>query len=282
MITVSQACQEGTQALVAISPSPRLDSECLIAHLLSCNREQLWLSHVQSYLSEEQYKQWQKLLARRSQGMPVAQITGKKEFWSLTFQVTPDVLIPRSESELLVETALSLRPNAPQHLLDLGAGSGCLLLSLLHERSAWAGLGIDKSPKAIEVAGDNALRLGLKDRAAFQVCDWSNGLHDLGQFDLILCNPPYIALSDRATLTTDVRDYEPHDALFAGADGLEAYKTLMPQLQTLMKPGAHALMEIGINQSQEIIALAQQLGLACTIHNDLTHRPRYTVIILPA
>ena len=246
--------------------TPRLDAEVLLAHLLGCTRGDLLLNQDRSIDPEP----FEKLVSRRLKGEPIAHITGTREFWSLTLNITPDVLIPRPDSETLIEVALRSCTRAPGRILDLGTGSGALLLAALSEWPTATGLGIDASPAALAVARCNAAALGLADRAEMRAGNWGEGITE--RFDLILSNPPYIAETE--TLSSEVRDHEPASALFAGSDGLDDYRRIIPQLPGLMQPGALAVLEIGHTQGAAVLALAAAHGFAASLHQDLAGRDR--------
>jgi release factor glutamine methyltransferase len=254
--------------------SARLDAEVLLAHALGWSRSALLLR-----LREEATvpPDFQALLSRRAAREPIAYITGEREFWSLSFQVSPAVLIPRPDSETLVELALAhAARQRVTRVLDLGTGSGCLLLSVLHGLPAATGVGVDASPAALAVAQDNAGCLGLSARAVFQQGDWCAGL--AGRFDLVLCNPPYVAEYERASLAPDVAEHEPTTALFAGSDGLADYRRLMPQLPAVLAPGGLAVLELGATQAEAVTALAHAGGLTVAIHPDLAGKPRVALL----
>ncbi len=220
-------------------------------------------------------------IARREKREPVAYILGRKEFWSLEFEVTPAVLIPRPDSETLIETALKERKaNPPTRILDLGTGSGCLLVALLTEFPHATGVGLDISPAAIAVARRNALRHNVGARATFVQADFANGPRE--RFDLVVANPPYIADTDYARLDPDVRDHEPRLALTSGRDGLDAIKTIARALHDVMKPGAIALIEIGHDQSESAAQTVQNEALVVQrIVKDLAGHGRVIVATLP-
>lgn len=201
------------------------------------------------------------LAARRLRREPMAYILGSREFWSLPFEVGPAVLVPRPESETVVEAALAeiADRTAPLRILDLGTGSGCLLLALLSELPGASGLGTDRSAAALAIARSNAERLGLAARADFREGDWGRDLMD--PFDLIVSNPPYVATSGAADLPPEVRAFEPEDALFAGADGLEAYGALAPDCARLLAEDGVACLEIGQGQAAAVAAIASRHGL---------------------
>jgi release factor glutamine methyltransferase len=247
----------------------RFDAEVLLAAALGVDRGALLLAPDRRFSPEL----FDSHVARREAGEPVAYITGHREFWSLDLLVTPAVLIPRPDSETLIEAALATGIS-PLSILDLGTGSGALLLAALSEWPAATGLGIDASAAALAVAGRNAERLGLAGRAAFRPGNWGQGL--TGRFDLILCNPPYVETG--AELAVDVRDHEPASALFAGPEGLDDYRRLVPQLPALLAPGGIAVIEIGWTQAAAVLALATAAGLAGAVRHDLAGRDRCIVL----
>lgn len=204
---------------------------------------------------------FQALLARREQRQPMAQILGRREFWSLSFRVTADTLDPRPDSETLVQAVLDRVADraAKLRLLDFGTGTGCLLLALLHELPNATGLGIDLSAAALEVAAENAGSLGLAGRATFRQGDWENGVAP--PFDLIVANPPYIESAAIPALQPEVARFEPRLALDGGADGLDAYRRLLPAMARLLAPGGLAALEMGRGQGDSIVALGTAAGL---------------------
>ena len=249
---------------------PRLDAEVLLAHLLGVPRLTLLL-HPSRVVDASAYAA---LVDRRAAGEPVAYITGRREFWSLDLRVTPDVLIPRPDSETLIEAALDhFAARAPASVLDLGTGSGALLLAALGEWPAAIGVGIDVSPAALRIAADNAARSGLSDRASFFVGDWTGTGN---AFDLVLCNPPYIA--EGTSLPCDVAEWEPHMALFAGPDGLDAYRAIAPLLVPQLSPGGVACIEIGHDQRDTAAALFRTAGFTVAVRPDLAGLPRCVVV----
>jgi release factor glutamine methyltransferase len=270
-MTIAQALRDAATRLAATSDTARLDAEVLMAHALALPRSDMLLRAMQDPAPAG----FAALVERRLGCEPVAYITGEQEFYGRTFRVTPDVLIPRGDSETLVAAALAARPGA-RRVLDCGTGSGCLLVTVLLELPSAAGTGIDRSQAALDVAENNAQRLGLMpERAAFRLADWTQpgwtkGLG--GPFDLILANPPYV--EDEADLAPDVRGHEPPGALFAGEDGLDAYRVLVPQLPGLLMPGGAALLEIGAVQADAVSALARAAGFRAALHRDLAGRAR--------
>lgn len=254
--------------------TPRLDAEVLLAHHLGCTRGDLLLNPDRNI----EAKGFEPLVERRANGEPVAHITGERDFWSLTLKVTPDVLIPRPDTETLIEVALRHCARPPARILDLGTGSGALLLAALSEWPHATGLGIDASPAAIAVAQENARTNGLAGRAEFRLGNWGEGLAE--RFDLILSNPPYVAEHD-AEIAEEVRAHEPAGALFAGADGLDDYRRIVPQLPMLLADGGLAVLEIGHRQGPALLELAQANGLLASLHQDLAGRDRCVALQLP-
>lgn len=251
----------------------RDDAEMLMAHALGMSRSAMLLGHMREPAPEI----FASLLDRRLAHEPVAYIIGEVEFYGRRFSVTPEVLIPRGDSETVVASALEACP-APYRVLDCGTGSGGLLLTVLAERPDATGLGIDRSPAALAVARDNANALGLADRTDLREGDWtvSGWADDLDTFDLILANPPYV--EDDADLDPSVRDHEPHGALFAGPDGLDAYRILVPQLPALLTPEGIAVMEIGCCQAEAVSAVAGEAGFSTELRRDLAERPRALIL----
>ena len=198
------------------------------------------------------------VVARRAAREPWALITGRRGFWTLDLEVSPDTLVPRPDSETLVEAALAHAPS-PRRVLDLGTGTGCLLLAVLSERADAFGVGVDLSPEACQLAARNAAAHGLAARCAFVAGDWGAAL--CGRFDVILCNPPYIETATLAGLMPEVRLFEPARALDGGVQGLDAYRRLLPCLACLLKEGGVALLELGAGQDAAVRALAALAGL---------------------
>jgi len=258
--------------LAGVSQTPRLDAELLAAHALGISREELILRLPRLVLPDAA----EALIERRLAHEPVAYITGTRDFWTLTLRVTPAVLIPRPDSETLIEAAIEHFKGvaAPRRILDLGTGSGALLLAALDEWRAASGLGVDCSDEALAVARDNAARCGMDARARFQAGDWADGLAE--RFDLILCNPPYI--TPNALLPREVAGHEPAGALFGGADGLAPYRVLARQIGGVLAPGGVALFEIGFDQGETARALFQAAGFTVALRQDLAGRDRALVV----
>ncbi len=210
------------------------------------------------------------LVAARAARTPLAFLLGHQPFWSLDLRVSPDTLIPRADSEALIEATLAAFPDPAtvRRVLDLGTGTGCLLLAALTEfPNAW-GVGVDLSAAAAALARGNAGRLGLVARSAFMCGDWASALH--GRFDLVLCNPPYVTTGELAELMPEVALHEPARALDGGPDGLDAYRRVVPTLATLLGPGGRGVIELGAGQQQAVCRLARAAGLeVLATANDL-------------
>lgn len=265
MTEVTAALREATAQLTAVSATPRLDAELLLAHALGIERSDLLLDPARHAVPAG----FAALVARRRAHEPVAYIVGARDFWTIRIAVGPGVLVPRADSETLLEAAVSLG-TAPRRILDLGTGPGTLLLAALDQWRGASGVGVDASARALDYARRNAETLGMAARADFRLGDWGAGLTE--KFDLILCNPPYIA-EDEA-LMPEVAAHEPAAALFAGADGLDDYRRILPQLPGLLAPQGAAVIEIGWQQAGAVVQLAQAAGLRAALHRDLGGRDR--------
>ena len=275
-MTIADAIRAAAERLCATSDTARLDAELLMAHVLGVSRSQLLLLRMRDDAAPHAAG-FDRLVERRAAHEPVAHLLGVQEFFGLEFAVTPDTLIPRGDSETIVQAALDCAPHDAR-VLDMGTGSGALLLAFLHERPDAKGLGIDASAAALAVASANGQRLGLAERAQFVQANWleSGWAHDLGRFDLVLCNPPYVE-SD-ANLDPDVREFEPATALFAGPEGLDDYRAIVPQLGKLLVPGGVAIFEIGAGQAEAVGAIASESGFAAETRRDLADRPRALIL----
>lgn len=259
--TVARALDEAARRLAAAGiERARHEARLLLAHAAALSPARL-IADPEAPLAAPATGRFANLVARRARREPISRLTGEREFWSLGFSIDPAVLDPRPDSETLVETALALFPDrgAAISVLDLGTGSGCLLLAVLHERPRAAGVGVDISAEALAVAARNAGRLGLADRARFLRGNWGRALS--GRFDLILCNPPYVGSADIAALSPEVAAFDPRIALDGGADGLAAYRDLLPDLSRLVAPDGAALVELGAGQSAAVGRLAADSGL---------------------
>jgi release factor glutamine methyltransferase len=271
-------CQAGQRLRGAAIEAPRLEARRLLAHVLNTSEEAL-LRDPRAPVPADQAQQFAALLARRVAHEPFAYLTGRVGFWTLDLEVSPATLIPRADSESLVEAALEACTDkwAPLSLLDLGTGTGALLLAVLSELPAASGLGVDLKPEATALAARNAARLGLAGRARFLAGDWAAAL--AGRFDLVLCNPPYIESAAIRGLMPEVAHHEPASALDGGADGLDAYRRIIADLPRLLAPHGVAVLELGAGQQAAVEALAKAAGLtpeACRA--DLGGVPRALVL----
>jgi len=257
--------------------SPRREARLLFAHVLGVSQEDIVAERLPPVTSNEA-SAFETVLKRREAREPLAYIVGRREFWSLDFAVGPGVLVPRPESELLIEQALKHFPDRNAHLrvLDLGTGSGCLLLSFLSERPQAIGVGVDISEAALAVAQRNAEALKLSDRARFLRSDWLENVS--GAFDVILINPPYIPQTVLADLQPEVRTYEPVSALDGGPGGIDAYRDIATGLKGRMTGGGYAFFEIGQGQAEAVESLlaASALRVAGTVC-DLAGIPRCVI-----
>ncbi|HDR46286.1 MAG TPA: peptide chain release factor N(5)-glutamine methyltransferase [Geoalkalibacter subterraneus] len=237
--------------------SPRLDAELLLADTLGVDRVGLYLRYDQP-LTDEELAAYRRRVARRAKHEPVAYILGKVEFWSLSLKVSSAVLIPRPDTEVLVEEALA-RGCEQARVLDVGTGSGAIVVALAGERPDWTFTALDLSQEALQIARENARRHDMGERISFVHGDLAH-LPD-GPFDLIVANPPYIPRGELAGLMADVRDYEPMQALDGGEDGLEAYRALAAQAISRLAPGGCLLVEIGAGQQDDVRRLFETAGL---------------------
>ncbi|HEV2746910.1 MAG TPA: peptide chain release factor N(5)-glutamine methyltransferase [Allosphingosinicella sp.] len=270
-MTVREALAAAARRLAAASDTPRLDAELLMAHALGLQRETLLLAGLDDSVPEG----FEALLARRLSHEPVAYITGRRAFWTIELEVGPGVLIPRPESETLIEAALArFGVEGPATVLDLGTGPGTLLLAALDQWPRASGLGIDRSPRALELARRNADLLGSAARAEFRLGDWAAELSR--RFDLILCNPPYV--EETAELPRDVADWEPKEALFGGGDGLDAYRRLAPAIGDLLAPGGIACIETGAGQAAAAAAPFRAERLNVEWRQDLAGHVRCLIL----
>ena len=272
MTTITRALSRATNELGGVSDTPRLDAELLMAEALHIDRDQLLLAPPK----RETPDRFLEMIERRKAGEPVAYITGRRAFWNIELHVGPGVLIPRPDSEVLISSALEHFEGSegPKRILDLGTGPGTLLLAALDLWPNATGMGVDVSRQAMSYAAANARRLGFEPRVKLKEGDWAKGIKE--RFDLILCNPPYVA--DDAELGPGVREFEPDEALFAGKEGLDAYRELAPQLPRLLNKGGLAAIEIGHDQADQVTELLSRDGLSATVANDLAGRPRAVLL----
>ncbi len=254
--------------------TPDLDARLLVGHALGLDHAAL-VAQAARQLTPVEADALDAALARRLAHEPVARILGEKEFWSLPLRITPDVLVPRPETETVVEAVLAFAERGrPARIADLGVGSGAILLALLSELPAAFGIGTDRDPHALAVARDNAQRLGLGTRAGFVACDFGTAL--AGPCDVVVSNPPYIPTGEIAELAPDVRDYDPRAALDGGLDGLAAYRAIAADAPRLLAPGGWLAVEIGIGQAEAVAALFARHGLRVedAPQRDLAGHPR--------
>ena len=278
MTEVAVALRETAQRLAAVSDTPRLDAELLMAHALGVERQVVLLDPARHHVPAN----FDALVARRLRHEPVAYILGYRDFWTIRLKVGPGALIPRPDSETLIEACLDFarherKEEWPKRILDLGTGPGTLLYAAMSEWPEARGLGVDSSETALGYARANAAALGLADRAELKQGNWAEQVS--GQFDLILCNPPYIA--DNEQLMADVAGHEPAGALFAGTDGLDDYRRIIPDLPRILAPGGLAILEIGHTQHMLVGELAEAAGFKVARRQDLGGRDRALLLIRP-
>lgn len=251
--------------------SPRLNAEVLLMFVLGCDRAYLY-AHPEREMSPAEELRYHGVLAERESHKPSQYITGHQEFYGLDFVVTPAVLIPRPETEHLVETVLELaRGSERPKMIDVGTGSGCIALTLAHQLPLAEIQGVDISPQAVEVARANAARLRL-DRVQFAVSDLLDAVPDR-DFDFIVCNPPYVAELEPEKVQRQVREYEPKIAVFGGPHGMDVYRRLVPQAHETLKPGGWLAMEIGFTMEQGVRALLSSFSEVRSVP-DLQGIPR--------
>ncbi|MDB5412604.1 MAG: Release factor glutamine methyltransferase [Rubritepida sp.] len=250
-------CQAGQLLRAAAIESPRIEARLLLAHAMDTTTEAL-LRDPRRAVPPEAVARFRAAVQRRAGHEPMAWITGHAGFWTLDLEVSPATLIPRADSETLIEAVLA-EGVIPRRVLDLGTGTGCLLLAVLSEFPEARGVGIDLIPEAAALAQRNAARSGLSARASFLAGSWADALS--GRFDLILSNPPYIESAAIAGLMPEVALHEPASALDGGADGLDAYRALLAELPRLLTPDGRAVLELGEGQAPGVQALVEAGGL---------------------
>jgi release factor glutamine methyltransferase len=254
--------------------SPAIDARLMLEVAADVTRTEI-ITDPYRVLTQEQIDTLDNYLDRRIAREPISHILGRKGFWKIMLNVTPDVLTPRPDTETVVEAALREWPeDEARNVLDLGVGSGAIILAILSERPAAKGLGIDVSEEALAVARENAANLGLAGRLALLRGDWTAGLGE-SSFDMVVSNPPYIPTEHIDTLEPEVRDHEPRLALDGGADGLDAYRILAPEILRVLKPGCRFLVEIGHDQSDAVEPLFIAAGaVEVATLKDLSDRRR--------
>ena len=240
--------------------TPDLDARILMRHFLDLTDADLITG--QGTPTTAQLTLLEAAIQRRLAGEPISRILGYREFWGMRFKITPDTLDPRPDTERLVEMAVeTLRDHPPRRILDLGTGSGCILLALLKEFPQATGVGLDINPGAVDVSRENMENNRLSARATFHVSNWTDSLPDSSPFDLIVSNPPYIPESNIGSLSCEVRNHDPILALKGGADGLDAYKIIITKIKNILSPGGICLFEIGQNQDRDVVRLVEESGL---------------------
>lgn len=271
--TIAKTVTDAAGELDAHSESPRLDAELLLATLLGVSRTALIARGDESLTSSDEHS-FERLVKQRASGIPVAYLTGRREFWSLPLKVSPAVLVPRPETETLVEQALTLMPaDGPCSVLDLGTGSGAIALSLAHERPHWSITGVDLSPAALEVARHNSQTLGLA-QIRWRQGNWFDAVAG-ERFQLIVSNPPYIAAADPALASLSA---EPAMALSAGPTGFEALHAIIAAAPHHLHPRGVLVLEHGMTQAEEVAQLLKQHGFASVrSYPDFSGRPRITL-----
>ncbi|HUY10491.1 MAG TPA: peptide chain release factor N(5)-glutamine methyltransferase [Candidatus Dormibacteraeota bacterium] len=282
-LSLLEVLRRTTRALSAVGISqPRLEAELLLGSGLGLSRLDLYLQFERP-LEESELDRIRPLLRSRSQGRPLAYILGRKEFYGLTFEVREGVLIPRPETELLVELGLVVADGATElKCVDLGCGTGCIGIAIAVSAASWHVDAVDLSESAVEIARSNAARLGVAERVAIFQGSWSGPLRDRGRYDLIVSNPPYVTGAEFDALDHGVRDFEPRQALDGGADGLGCYRELLAQLPKIIAPGATVLLEVDAGRATSVVELIARSwpGCAPQTHLDLSGRPRVVRVML--
>lgn len=276
---ILKALEVAAKAMAAAGVAePLKDARILLGHSLSLPDERFY-GLEKNKITSKQLKIYKQIVERRCLREPVSRIVGRRHFWDLTFRLAPCALDPRPDSEILVETVLSHinDRDKPLKVLDLGTGTGCLLLSVLYEFPNSKGTGIDIDPDCIELSQLNAIDNSLSERASFHVGDWCKGINS--KFNVILCNPPYIPAAAIEGLQPEVAIYEPHLALNGGTDGLDCYKNLGPQLLPILEPEGLIFIEIGFDQKQSVSEIMKNCAFSVlSIKRDLADRDRCAVL----
>ena len=260
--------------------SPALTADLLLGFVLGWDRVRV-LSYAEQQVPDDAWARLRSLILRRANGEPLQYLTGEQEFYGLAFRVTPEVLIPRPETEIIVEKALDLIRHdsaAGIRFADIGTGSGCIAVSIAHEIPSSTGWAVDISAAALQVARENANRHGVAERILFVQSDLLDCFPQHPCLDFVLCNPPYVALDECDSLPSEVKDHEPHEALFGGMSGLEAYRRLVPEVPSRLSPEGYLLLEVGAGQAQQVGQLVESTGLRLQMTlNDLQGIPRCLV-----
>ena len=260
--------------------SPMLTGDLLLGFVLGWARVRL-LSHTEQTIQDEMWSRFRIVVQRRSNGEPLQHLTGEQEFFGLAFRVTPDVLIPRPETEILVEKALELiksHGSSNVRFADIGTGSGCIAISIAREIPSSRGFAVDISFNALNIAQENAKRHGVEGRIVFARSDLLACFPEKPCLDFVFCNPPYIAMDEYDSLPSEVKNHEPHRALFGGKSGFDIYRRLIPEVSSRLVDGGYLLLELGAGQAQQVRRLVGKEGLSVqAILNDLQGIPRCLV-----
>ena len=268
--TIDSALKLATSRLAEAGiVEPRREARILVGHAVRLDPRAVPIT-TERPMDPDQWRQFNNVLGRRCTRRPMAQVLGQREFWSLNFEVSEDTLVPRPDSETLVEAVLDAFPSqtAAIRVLDMGTGTGCLLLSILSERPGAMGLGTDISEAAVTIARRNARRLGLDARSRFEIADWTAGI--VGPFDLVIANPPYICSAEIPSLEPEVGMFEPGLALDGGPDGLDCYRKIAANCRDLMAPDGRIVLETGLGQAKTVTRILSAAELAVlTIRRDL-------------
>jgi release factor glutamine methyltransferase len=275
--TIAQAINDGAKRLVGVADNPRLEARLLLAHAVGATRNDL----IRDPARVIDIVGYQALLSRRAMHEPLALIVGHREFWSMEFTVSPATLVPRPDSETLIEAAVATfagRPG-PRRILDLGTGTGCLLLALLSEFPRAFGVGLDLTPSAAALAKANASRHGLTNRSAFLAGNWADAIS--GRFDLVISNPPYIPGPEIETLMPEVALHEPRRALDGGEDGYDAYRAILPCITALLETNGIAILELGHSQANYVSSLAREAGFNISLRVDFAEISRAIILTRP-
>jgi release factor glutamine methyltransferase len=278
-VSIANAVREGSQRLRAGAVNePQREAGSLLAHVLGRDRTFV-IAHAGDAMRDAHYESFRLLIERRASGEPLQYLTGRQEFFKLDFEVSPAVLIPRPETELIIEAALELLRDDPHPLvIDVGTGSGCLAISLLHELPTARGVALDISTSALQVAGRNAARHGVADRLTLLESDCFSALKANESFSLIASNPPYVSDDELKELQREVK-YEPRSALAGGPDGLKIVRRLLKQARPFLRLGGHFVFEIGFGQSEAVKQLIDQsIWEILELRTDLQNIPRMFVL----
>ena len=275
-VTVAALRREIAAMLAGASPTAALDARLIVAHILGWTPNDVLLRD-RDEVDDAAVQSARALASRRAGGEPVARIVGEKEFYGLTFRLSPETLVPRPDTETVVDAVLAtVEREASLTILDLGTGSGAVLLALLVQLPNATGIGVDVSEGALATARGNAENLGVTNRSAFRTGDWSR--HIDGRFDVVVANPPYIENSAIAGLPVEVRDHDPHLALDGGANGLVAIRAILSDLDRVLAPDGAAFVEIGFDQADEVRQHAAANGFACAFRRDMAGIDRVAVV----